>query len=224
MKQKDIDIIVLTYNRRELLVKVLESLTNQTHTNFNLIVTDDGSKSIGLIDPNQYPIITKYLWNIDDGYHRTGRLNEAMKMCVSPNVIMLDDDVVPQSNQFIEGHLESLMNYPISRGVIQFPEDNYADASAWFSTANIGLRIEAIKSIGYFDAYYDGGYGHEDMDLGEEFKKHGLRNAAPFNKKTLAYHLGKMYLDGDRSWEVIGKNTEYFIKKWGYDPRRPRPW
>ena len=41
---------------------------------------------------------------------------------------------------------------------------------------------------------------------------------------TLTYHLGKNYADNDRSWAVIGHNTELFVSKWGFDPRHPRPW
>ena len=36
---------------------------------------------------------------------------------------------------------------------------------------------------------------------------------------TRADHGIEIYADGDRSDAVIGHNTRYFIKKWGYDPR-----
>lgn len=224
MKSKDVDIIIVTYNRSEFLSQTLTKLQYQTITNFNLIVTDDGSKSPHIIDPNRFGIITKYMWAKDEGYTKVARLNEAMQMCMSPYMIILDDDCVPQSHNFIATHIDALRSYPISRGIIQFPSDNYADANAWFSCANIGFRTEVMNKIGFYDNEYNGHYGHEDQDMGLTLRKHGYTRSAPQHMGTLTYHLGKNYADNDRSWNVIGHNTDLFIRKWGYDPRQPKPW
>lgn len=224
MKVKDVDIIVVTYNRSEFLKQIIQKLSQQTITNFNLIVTDDGSKSQHVIDPNVFGVINRYLWAKDEGFTKVERLNEAMKMCVSPNLIILDDDCVPQSHHFISSHLESLRDFPISRGIIQFPSDGFADANAWFSCANIGFRIEIMKKIYYYDERYNGHYGHEDQDMGLTLRKFGVTRSAPQNIGTLTYHMGKNYADNDRSWNIIGHNTELFISKWGFDPRQPKPW
>jgi glycosyltransferase involved in cell wall biosynthesis len=224
MKVKDVDIIIVTYNRSEFLAQTLNKLQYQTITNFNLIVTDDGSKTNHLIDPNKFPIISKYLWAKDEGFTKVDRLNEAMSMCSSPYTIILDDDCVPQSQGFIQTHLQSLEKFPISRGIIQFPSDNYADANAWFSCANIGFQTKILKEIGYYDQRYNGHYGHEDQDMGLTLRKFGYTRSAPQHIGTLTYHLGKNYADNDRSWNVIGHNTDLFIQKWGFDPRQPKPW
>jgi glycosyltransferase involved in cell wall biosynthesis len=224
MKEKDVDIIIVTYNRSTFLQQTLQQLVYQSVSNFNLIVTDDGSKSAHIIDPNKFPIISRYLWAKDEGFTKVARLNEAMKMCVSKNIIILDDDCVPQSPHFITNHLESLRDYPISRGIIQFPSDNYANANAWFSCANIGFRASVLKEIGYYDERYNKHYGHEDQDMGLTLRKFGYTRAAPQQLGTLTYHLGENYADNDRSWAVIGHNTELFVSKWGFDPRQPRPW
>lgn len=224
MKCKDADIIIVTYNRSEFLQQTLDRLRYQSITNFNLIVTDDGSKSNHLIDPNRFDIITKYMWAKDEGYTKVARLNEAMKMCVSPYTIILDDDCVPQSQNFILTHLDSLRNFPISRGIIQFPSDNFADANAWFSCANIAFKRDVLEKIGYYDERYNGHYGHEDQDIGLTLRKHGYTRSAPQHMGTLTYHLGKNYADNDRSLNIIGHNTDLFVSKWGFDPRQPKPW
>ena len=224
MKVKDVDIIIVTYNRSEFLIQTLDKLKYQSNMNFNLIVTDDGSKSNHMIDPNRFDIISRYLWAKDVGYTKVSRLNEAMKMCVSPNMIILDDDCVPQSQNFIVNHLGSLEKFPLSRGIIQFPSDNFADANAWFSCANVGFKTSIMKQIGYYDERYNGHYGHEDQDIGLTLRKFGYTRSAPQQMGTLTYHLGKNYADNDRSWSVIGHNTELFVSKWGFDPRKPRPW
>ena len=38
-----ISIIVPTYNRKELVIKLIDSLSNQKNKNFEIIVIDDGS-------------------------------------------------------------------------------------------------------------------------------------------------------------------------------------
>ena len=39
----DFSIIIPSYNRASFLMKAIQSVLNQTHTNFELIVVDDGS-------------------------------------------------------------------------------------------------------------------------------------------------------------------------------------
>jgi GT2 family glycosyltransferase len=88
MKIKTVDICITTYNRNDRLIETLDILSKQTNTDFNLIVNDDGNKTI--INPNDHPIITKYIWNKDDGYHRVARFNESVSLCVSlcPDILV----------------------------------------------------------------------------------------------------------------------------------------
>jgi len=119
METKDIDICITTYNRKERLKLILDSLSKQTNMSFNLIVNDDGSCE--LINPNDYPIITKYIWNKDSRYNRVARFNESILNCVSPLIIILDDDCVPIGDNFINGHIECLKSADFSKGTVIFP-------------------------------------------------------------------------------------------------------
>ncbi len=214
MKAKDVDICITTFNRNDRLKQTLDMLSKQTNMNFNLIINDDGGNT--LINPNEYPIITKYIWNENDAYHRVGRFNESVFMCMSPNIIIMDDDCIPNGVNFIQSHLDTLKSNDICRGVVRFPDGSRA--GAWFSTANLGIRKSVIDDIGLFDSKFDGHYGHEDQDLGNRLKETNY-TIAHGSDDTITNHGVEIYANGDRSERIIGHNTKYFIEKWGYDPR-----
>jgi glycosyltransferase involved in cell wall biosynthesis len=211
MKRKKIDIIITTFNRNERLKETLDILSRQTEKNFNLIINDDGSKS--LINPNDYPIITKYIWNFDDGYHRVGRFNESISISVSEKIILLDDDCVPQSEQFVEKYVELLDQYDVVQGKLMF--SNGIVNGHYFSSANLGLKRKVYEEIGLFDENFDGSYGYEDIDLGLKLKNHPEINFTNLRfRETLVKHGEEIYKDGDRSEDVIGKNKKYLEDKW----------
>lgn len=214
MEKKLVDIVITTYHRNDRLKKTLEILSNQTIKDFNLIINDDGN--IDLINPNDYPVITKYIWNKDFGYHRVARFNESLSLCVSPYIIMLDDDCIPHSNTFIESYLNDFKNSDVIRGIVQFPDG--ARANSWFSTANAGIKKIVYDDIGLFDVNFDGHYGHEDRDLG--LRLESTEYKINFGSEgTRVNHGIEIYANGDRSESIIGHNTKYFTEKWGFNPR-----
>lgn len=210
MIEKDVDICITTYNKKNSLIKILHMLSNQTNMNFNLIINDDGSKD--LINPNEYPIITKYIWNPDIAYNRVGRFNESILICVSPYIIILDDDAIPVNNNFIQSHIDCLKKADFSSGRITFGK-NYDIQGGWFSTANLGFRKTIIHNYGLFYPEYDGHYGYEDYDLGEEIKQRKL--SVCNNTVGMVNMTYDMYLNGDRSDKIVKHNKDLLIKRWG---------
>jgi glycosyltransferase involved in cell wall biosynthesis len=208
MNVKDVDICITTYNRNERLQQILQSLSTQTNQCFNLIVNDDGSSQT--IDPNQFPIITKYIWNKDQGYNRVGRFNESILLSVSPKIILLDDDCIPCHEEFINEHLKSLDQADFSKGDVIFPDG--ARANGWFSTANIGFNRRVLHPYGLFYPEYNGHYGYEDMDLGNEIKQRGLSVIS--NARSACNTGSHMYLNGDRSPAIVGRNLDLYKKRW----------
>ena len=215
MEKKLIDIVITTYNRNDRLEKTLDMLSKQTIMDFNLIINDDGGKT--LINPNQYEVISKYIWNKDNGYHRVSRFNESLSMCVSPYIILMDDDCIPHSVNFIESYLNDFKNADVIRGIVQFPDG--ARANSWFSTANAGIKKSVYDDIGMFDVNFDGHYGHEDRDYGLRLEKTNYKVIFG-SEGTRSNHGVEMYADGDRSDSIIGHNTKYFEEKWGFNPRK----
>jgi glycosyltransferase involved in cell wall biosynthesis len=208
MEIKDCDICITTFNRNERLQETLSSLSQQTIQNFNLIVNDDGSSK--LIDPNEYPIITKYIWNKDHKYNRVARFNESIKMCVSPKIIILDDDCVPCNSNFIKAHLDCLNESDFSKGTVIFPSGETADS--WFSTSNLAFNKNIINDYGLFYPEYNGYYGYEDLDLGKEIIKNNYR--VTNNVEAAANTGDEMYLNGDRSDAVVGRNRVIYQNRW----------
>lgn len=208
MEVKNVDICITTYNRNERLKATLEMLSKQTNMYFNLIINDDGSRK--LINPNEFPIITKYIWNADNKYNRVARFNESILHCVSPYIILLDDDCIPANNIFVNAHIDALRDTDFSKGLVTFP--NGGDASGWFSTANLGFHKKLIHDYGLFYPDYNGYYGYEDLDLGEEIKSRGLRVLN--NNRAQVITGSDMYLNGDRSDTVVGRNRALFERRW----------
>jgi glycosyltransferase involved in cell wall biosynthesis len=209
MQEKDVDICITTYNRKDKLKATLDMLSKQTNQFFNLVINDDGSKST--INPVDYPIITKYIYNRDDNkYNRVARFNESILCCVSPRIILLDDDCVPSNECFIDEHLKCLEEADFSKGDILFYHG--ANSDGWFSTANLGFHKTFVKEYGIFLPEYNGSYGYEDLDLGEEIKRTTLKVVNNRNAQVLCG--SEMYLDGDRSDTIVGRNRAIFQRRW----------
>jgi len=215
MNKQLIDIIIVTYNRFDLLTELLDKLNNQNIKEFNVIITDDGSSK--LINPIEYDFVKMYLWHKNEGCCKVARLNEAFKLCESDYVLCMDDDVIPVYDNWIETHLDNLKRFDVSRGIVEFPNGG-GNANTWFMGSNYALKNKTIEDIGYYDMNYNGNYGFDDNDFGEIIKENKLI-CSNFVENTKVIHKGVGYADNDRSEKIIGHNLNYFISKWGFDPR-----
>jgi glycosyltransferase involved in cell wall biosynthesis len=211
MQSREVDICIVTFNRKESLVNIIKALEKQTNQNFNLIINDDGSKE--LIDPNLFPIISKYSWNKDIGFFKNQRINESVLACPSPYIICLDDDCIIQNDNFIQAHIDCLKTYEFSRGKVQFVDGSVAN---WFSGANMAFRRSVLEDYGLYFPEYNGSYGYDDIDLGHDLER---RNISIHHNEDACVLMGMhKYLDGDRSDSVVGRNKAIFQKRWGYVP------
>lgn len=102
-----ISVIVSTYNAEKWLEKVLVGYSNQTYTDFELIVADDGSRPATkeLVEryAANYPVPIRHLWHEDKGYRRQEILNVAIAEATSEYIIMTDGDCIPRRD-FVEVH------------------------------------------------------------------------------------------------------------------------
>ena len=102
-----ISVLLATYNWPEALQKCLESLANQTDTDFEIIIADDGSGPptqalIERIKPN-HPVSILHLWQEDHGFRKTIILNQAIAAAQGDYLIFLDGDCIVQPD-FIARH------------------------------------------------------------------------------------------------------------------------
>jgi glycosyltransferase involved in cell wall biosynthesis len=113
MENPNISVIISTYNAEKWLEKVLWGYDNQTYTNFELIIADDGSRAstADLINRMKselkYPII--HVWHEDNGFQKSQILNKSILACHSDYIIMSDGDCIPRPD-FVEKHYKLRKN------------------------------------------------------------------------------------------------------------------
>lgn len=108
MTQKvDISFIVLTYNRADALLKVLESLAPQCGERHQVIIADDGSTG-ACIDSwvRQLPSFgcaVRHVWHPDTGFTASRARNLGATFSTGNYLVFLDGDCIP-SNHFVCAH------------------------------------------------------------------------------------------------------------------------
>lgn len=107
MNNLGITVVISTYNAEAWLEKVLIGYSNQTYTNFDVIIADDGSRpsTKTLIESyaKDFPVPIYHLWHEDKGYRRQEILNVAITEAKQPYIIMTDGDCIPKKD-FIAVH------------------------------------------------------------------------------------------------------------------------
>lgn len=105
----DVSLIISCYNQPEYLERVLHSALNQSYTNFELIMSDDGSgdevaKLIQSYSPKfKYPI--KHIWHEDMGFRKTIIKNKAVRASTTDYLIFVDGDCI-MHHLFVERHFK----------------------------------------------------------------------------------------------------------------------
>ncbi|UOB18263.1 glycosyltransferase family 2 protein [Abyssalbus ytuae] len=107
MKRPSISVIISTYNAEEWLEKVLIGYNNQTYSDFEVIIADDGSRDTTreLIEKfkENYNVPLLHLWHKDSGYRRQEILNVAITKANNEYILMTDGDCIPRED-FVEVH------------------------------------------------------------------------------------------------------------------------
>ncbi len=104
-----ISVIITTYNSEEWLKKVLFGYLNQTETDFEVVIADDGSteKTKQVItefsSKFKYPIV--HVWQEDHGFQKCKILNKAILQTNSNYILFTDGDCIPRED-FVATHLK----------------------------------------------------------------------------------------------------------------------
>ena len=110
MMQKNISVVISTYNSTEWLRKVIWGYNTQTYRNFEMVIADDGSgqETFDLIEQMKkevfFPII--HIWHEDNGFQKSQILNKAIVGCITAYILMSDGDCIPRPD-FIEQHIKN---------------------------------------------------------------------------------------------------------------------
>lgn len=103
-----VSIILSTYNSPLWLEKVLWGYTAQTHTDFEIIVADDGStaetRDLLEIMKKNTGLDIVHVWQEDQGFRKCRILNKSILQATSPYLVFSDGDCIPR-NDFLEVHV-----------------------------------------------------------------------------------------------------------------------
>lgn len=109
MNTKKVDIVVVTFNRKKLLVECIENLLNQAYKNTRIIIVDNASTD----GTKEY--ISQYIQNDQISYYNTGKnlggaggFNFGLKIAAQDDcdyICLMDDDTIVNDSS-----IESLVN------------------------------------------------------------------------------------------------------------------
>lgn len=104
-----VSVIFSTYNSVEWLKKVLWGFACQTHTDFEIIIADDGStpETAALINAQREALglKIKHVWQEDAGFQKCRILNKALLEVTTEYVIFTDGDCIPRED-FVAVHVQ----------------------------------------------------------------------------------------------------------------------
>lgn len=248
---KKATIIIPTYNRKELVIKTLASIENQTYPKkrFEVIVVDDGST-----DGTKNMILNlKKTTQIDISYFRQSNKGPAaarnlgIKNSKGDYLYFVDDDI-ELSPVCLEEHMKShekedvaVLGYTVWSDQIDVTDfmkfiapngflfnygliKNPQDCGyGCFWTNNISIHKHWLKDDMFDEEFYPekGKPIMEDAELAYRLSKKGLRIV--LNKKALAYHYHKMEekIFFERG-KLAGQVEVMFYKKHNFDEKLNR--
>ena len=122
-----VSVIFTTYNQPKWLENVLWGFSVQTHTNFEVIVADDGSgpATKDVIDRvrSATSLSINHVWHEDNGFQKCRILNNAISASASDYLIFTDGDCIPAAD-FVEWHVRlATPRRFLSGGYVKLPMD-----------------------------------------------------------------------------------------------------
>jgi len=102
-----LSVIVSTYNSTEWLQKVFWGFAEQTHSDFEILIADDGStpETAALIASARLDLglDIKHVWHEDKGFRKCRILNKAIVQASHAYIVFTDGDCIPRRD-FLEVH------------------------------------------------------------------------------------------------------------------------
>ena len=119
MNEPRLSVIVCTYNRPLALRAVLAGLRDQSRSDFEVIVADDGSgPSTRAVVDGMMPAFAgrlHHVWQEDKGFRVAAARNRAAETCRAPYLAFLDGDCIPRTD-YVHSYMKQLRPDLILRG------------------------------------------------------------------------------------------------------------
>lgn len=164
MRTPKISVLMPVYNtKEEYLREAIESILNQTYTDFEFLILDDGStnNAAEVIRSYKDPRI-KYFYHENEGIARTR--NRGLELASGKYIAVMDSDDISLPERFEKQ--------------VYFLEQN-PDVSvlgAWFEIFPQGEMIRHAEKVDFLDMLHHCQIGHSTvMWRKADFEKHGLR-------------------------------------------------
>jgi len=102
-----VSFVVLTYNRVDALIPVLQSLALQCNERHEVVIADDGSNTLAVATLRQqlpeFRCAVKHVWHPDIGFTASRARNLAAMVSQGDYLVFLDGDCVPNA-RFVRAH------------------------------------------------------------------------------------------------------------------------
>ncbi len=157
-----ISVVVLTYNRSDALLRVLDALAAQTDHGFEVIVADDGSRpehtDVIAAHASRWPFALCHAWHPDRGFTAAAARNMGVRAARGDYVIFLDGDCIPQTD-FIAAHRRLaqpgcfvngsriLLDAPLTSRALQSPLPRPRDAPLWWLRQRLAGRCNKLGGL-----------------------------------------------------------------------------
>lgn len=231
MLQPLVSIILPVYNSEKHLREAIDSILNQTYTNFELIVIDDGSTdgSISIIQSYKDNRIILYKNSTNTGLVKT--LNAALKLCSGTYIARMDGDDIclPDRISSQTDYLNNNPNVTMVDCIMEYIDENGLRLnkynSSTISPQSIKYNLPYSNVLGHSsimmrkEPYLHYGYRHtdfEDYDLWLRMVNDGL----VIHKLPQALLLYRIHFNSYTTSNNRNKKRNYHIRtfntKWYY--------
>ena len=217
-------VVIVTYNRSDVLRQNLEEFKKQTDKDFEVVVAIDGStdNTIEMLESNKWPFILKWVDTKEtDKYCLAKARNMGILESSGKSIVVLDDDSFP-ANSFVEEHKKSVTQGVLTGGYRNShdPNDPMHAKMARILTNYGDCKIQPIREIlvenncsmlrkdwigcGMFSERFEkyGGCGQEFF-----LRLMYQRYAYQFNPRAMIYHHKEF--EGDNGLTRDKKNIQH---------------
>ncbi len=159
-----VSIILIVYNRSDLLKKSLQSLNTQSHLPDEVIVTDDGSDedilSILKILSGKVKFKLKYVKQENKGFRAAKARNNGVRLAENDYLVFYDQDIIGTQNYlktYVDHANESkfIVSYPVrlSDEQSQLVDDIIISSSNYLPILKLGQKVKIKKQ--YFKDHFE---------------------------------------------------------------------
>lgn len=239
MNENKISVVIRTYNEKKHIKEVLDSLSNQTHRNYEIIIVDSGSNDGSLEIMNGYQIKLISIKKEDFNYSYAS--NVGVKNSTGNIVCFLSGHSVPVSRDYLEktnkmfensrigacyGEVEALPDGSFTEKV--FNKLGYIKSKfkgkqqgtilenrihpGIFSCSNASARKELLIKFPFQEEL---GQGGEDIEVAYQIIKAGYVVARVPELLVMHSHGKKLFefMKEYKSWQNMYKDVLKYIKK-----------